>query len=212
MADNNSDDQTRWDDRYRSTSGLNNVNELLIESSDLIATTGRSLDIAGGSGADSLFLATHGLDATLLDISPVALEMARDEAAKQGVSIHTIDADTEVDALPRGPWDVIHIAHYLHRPTITAAAAALAPGGLLIVSIATTTNLERRSRPPAAFLLDPGELPHLVGESVVPDGEADGQSGSTAASAANNVSIVRFDEDWRSNGVHEAWLVARAAA
>lgn len=193
-SDNTDSERDRWDDRYREVEGLNNVNELI---GSLITETqpagagrsrGRALDIAGGSGADALFLAGNGFDSTLLDVSPVGLQLAEDAATERGLAISTVAVNTERAPLPEGPWDLIHIAHYLHRPTIAAAAAALAPGGILVVSIATTTNLERHERPPAMFLLKPGELGDL----------------------APDLEVVRYDEDWRANGVHEAWLVAKA--
>lgn len=185
-----SSEQTRWDDRYADATGLNNVNSLLLDVADHLPSVGQSLDIAGGSGADSIFLASRGLQATLLDISPVALGMAQAEAALHNLPLTTLALDTEAQELPTGPWDVIHIAHYLHRPTIRAAARAVSPEGILLLAIATVTNLERSDRPPAQFLLERGELTDLV----------------------KDLNVLRFDEDWRANGVHEAWLVASPSA
>lgn len=181
-------EQVRWDARYREVEGLNKPNELISTLADDLVGQGRSLDIAGGSGADALLLAAKGWKSTLLDLSPVALDLAVQAASKQNLALSTQALDTESAALPDGPWDLIHIAHYLHRPTITGCSALLAPGGLLVVAIATTTNLERHERPPAMFLLNPGELRTLAGD----------------------LDIIRCDEDWRANGVHEAWLVASA--
>lgn len=182
-----SSEQARWDNRYAESTGLNNVNSLLLEVADHLPSVGQSLDIAGGSGADSIFLASRGLQATLLDISPVALAMAQSEATMHNLPLTTLALDTETQPLPSGPWDVIHIAHYLHRPTIQAAAKALGPEGTLLVSIATVTNLERSDRPPAPFLLERGELTDLT----------------------KGLNVLRFDEEWRANGVHEAWMVAK---
>ncbi len=190
-------EQARWDARYAETERPGNVNALLIESAEILPTSGRALDIAGGSGADALFLAGSGLDTTLLDISPKALSIAQAESVEAGLALQTISLNTETDPLPSGPWDLIHIGHYLHRPTITAAVAELGVGGTLVIAIATTTNLERRARPPARFLLKPGELRDLVGGLQVDGLEVGG------------LEILRYDEDWRANGVHEAWLIAR---
>ncbi len=197
-----SSEQSRWDTRYAQASGndlLGNVNPLLEEAVrilDLPTLPGRALDIAGGSGADALFLASQGLDATLVDLSPKGLELARHESVKRSLALRTAVIDTEVDPLPEGPWDLIHIAHYLHRPTIGAAIGGLGPGGLLVIAIATAKNLQRHQRPPERFLLRPGELLELVDNH-----ESEGLE-------AGGLEVIRFDENWRPNGVHEAWLIA----
>ncbi len=190
-------EQSRWDARYEKAESLGNVNALLIESLELLPSSGLALDIAGGSGADALFLAGHGLETTLLDLSPRALAMAQAASVKAGLALRTMAVNTEVDPLPDGPWDLIHIGHYLHRPTIAAAISQLRQGGLLVIAIATMVNLERRARPSARFLLKPGELRGLVGGRQVNGLEVGG------------LEILRSDEDWRANGIHEAWLVAR---
>jgi hypothetical protein len=69
-------------------------------------------------------------------------------------------------------------------------AAALAPGGLLVVEIATRRNLERHASPSERFLVDEGELPGLV----------------------PTLDLLLHDEDWRPSGRHEARLVARRTA
>ena len=43
------------------------------------------VDIAGGAGANALWLARRGLDVTLADISPVGLALAEDECRARGV-------------------------------------------------------------------------------------------------------------------------------
>ena len=63
----------------------------------------------------------------------------------------------------------------------------LAPRGCLVVEHPTVRNLERHARPPAAFLLDEGELPMLV----------------------DGLEIVTYEEGWTGTGRHEARLLAR---
>ena len=66
-------------------------------------------------------------------------------------------------------------------------AADREPYGVLIVGIATRTNLERHVRPSARFLLEPGELPTLF-----PDLEP-----------------IDHVEQWTPSGVHEAWYAGK---
>ncbi len=197
------DARTRWNRRYREIREntkndpasetpddlLTGVDHCLVYLSQvgLLPTTGEALDIAGGSGADALYLASIGLKTTLVDISAVGLEIAADAASQRSLSLRTIELDTETQPLPSGPWDLIHISHYLHRPTITAAASLLKPGGVLVVAVATLTNLERHSRPSARFLVKNNELKALVG----------------------GLHVEFYVEAWQSNDANEAWMLAR---
>src|ERR671929_84127 len=53
----------------------------------------------------------------------------------------------------RDRWDVIVCTYFLHRPLFSAFQAALAPGGWLVVTHATRSNLERHARPGPEYLL-----------------------------------------------------------
>jgi SAM-dependent methyltransferase len=68
----------------------------LVESGRLASSGGaRALDLGCGSGANVVFLAEHGFDATGVDFSPVALDKARTLAAARGVAEKTrfVEAD-----------------------------------------------------------------------------------------------------------------------
>lgn len=53
-------------------------------------SSGRVLDIGGGNGRNSLWLADKGFDVTVQDLSVVALELAQKDATKRGVEIQTL--------------------------------------------------------------------------------------------------------------------------
>ena len=53
---------------------------VLVESGDLLPDSGIVLDVAGGTGRNALWLAAAGLTVTLVDVSEVALDIARTEA------------------------------------------------------------------------------------------------------------------------------------
>jgi thioredoxin reductase/SAM-dependent methyltransferase len=131
-----------WDAFYAGTervwSGRPNV-VLLREATDL--TPGRALDLGCGEGADAIWLAGRGWRVTAADISGVALARAaeRAKAADVGDRIdwrrHDLDA-----SFPEGSYDLVS-ACYLHSPTdlprtkiLRAAAAAVAPGGVLLIA------------------------------------------------------------------------------
>jgi hypothetical protein len=104
--------------------------------------------------------------------------------------ISTVEVDLDTEELPSGPWDVITVANYLQRDLFAGLVERLVPGGVLAVIIATETNLERHERPGAPFLLEPNELPRLIGDH----------------------DVLEHSEDWRPNGRHEAHLIARRSA
>jgi len=182
-------DRTKWDGLYRASAPLFTPSPILEGLDAVLPRRGRALDLAGGTGRNALALAQRGLDVTLADISPFGLELAGAEAERTGLQLSTVAVDFEEDPPPAGPWDLILVFHYLHRPLFTLYPTLLAPGGLLVVVHPTRSNLERHSKPGPRFLLDDGELPGLV----------------------PSLEIVQYDEGWHDDGRHEARLVARRA-
>jgi SAM-dependent methyltransferase len=97
---------------------------------------GRLLDVGGAPGVHARAFARDGWDVTVLDL-PETLEIGAADLRAAGVA--TVPGDATV-ALPEGPWDAVHlgnIAHLLDRDAAAAliarAAAALRPGGLLLI-------------------------------------------------------------------------------
>lgn len=176
-------DRARWNAAYASRDSVANPSPFLTSILPLLPTSGRALDLAGGTGRNALALARHGLDVTLADISAEALALAR----TADHPVHLLETDFD-DGFPPGPWDVLIDFNFLDRALFAALPTLLAPGGWFVFLQPTTTNLERHPRPSARFLLTPGELLELL-----PDG----------------LDVVRFEESWGDDGRHEARLVAR---
>jgi SAM-dependent methyltransferase len=137
-----------WNDRYR-TSDLvwtARANQFVVaEVAGL--PPGRALDLAAGEGRNSVWLAEQGWDATAADFSEVAIAKAADLAASRGVEITTVVADA-TEPLPGTPvFDLVLVA-YLQLPepersaVLANAAAAVAPGGVLLVIAHDQSNLE----------------------------------------------------------------------
>jgi tellurite methyltransferase len=188
-------DRRKWDAKYAEVAagtggdanhGIEAPSQMLLSLSDWLPTRGRALDLAGGAGRHAIWLAQRGLDVTLADISACGLQLASDRAAREGVTINCLNIDLEEEPFPAGPWDLILSVCYLHRPLFPAIEEHLAPHGRLMVIQPTTLNLERHSKPPAPFLLQPGELPTLV----------------------PNLRILHHTEAWLADGRHDAVLVA----
>lgn len=99
---------------------------------------GRALDLACGAGRNAIWLAERGWHVTAVDFSGAALEAARRLAARRGVDVEWVEADVRRWRPPERAFDLVAIL-YLQLPTderraaLTAAAAAVAPGGTLLV-------------------------------------------------------------------------------
>ncbi len=75
---------------------------------------GRALDLGCGTGTNSIYLAQHGWQATGVDFSPKAIELARDKAQRAGVKLDLHLGDvTRLDFL-HGPFDLILDIGCLH--------------------------------------------------------------------------------------------------
>ncbi len=120
---------------------------------------GRVLDVAAGSGRESVFLALHGFEVEAWDRAPEALERAEALAANHGVRIQTRVADLERQALADpGEFQVVMVFRFLHRPLLPWLQRAVAPGGALVYET-YRQGQELHGRPThARFLLAPGEL------------------------------------------------------
>ncbi len=185
------EDRVLWDRRWRDgTHGSKEVAPFLDSLDALLPRSGPALEVAGGRGWNALWLAGRGLDVTLVDVSPVALALAREAAAADGLAFTTVELDLEEAPLPPGPFGLVTCFHFLRRPLFREMAAVVAPGGLLVVEIMTRRNLERHASPSERFLLDEGELPGLV----------------------PGLEILSHDEAWRASDRHAARLVARKPA
>ncbi|HEV2633513.1 MAG TPA: class I SAM-dependent methyltransferase [Actinocrinis sp.] len=134
-------DEQFWDDRYASSQRVwsGNPNTALArELADLIP--GSALDLGCGEGGDAIWLAGQGWRVTAVDISQVALDRAAAHAAEAGVG-ERIDwqrHDLGV-SFPAGAFDLVS-AQFLYfrgeasrEQTLRAAAAAVAPGGVLLI-------------------------------------------------------------------------------
>jgi len=90
------------------------------------------LDVGTGSGLLALFAARRGGQVTALDINPLAVETARQNALANGLGLRTVESDL-LDALPPQPlFDVVLInpPYYPRTPRTAAEYAFFAGEGL----------------------------------------------------------------------------------
>ena len=126
----------------------------------LLPRGGKAADLAAGAGRDAVFLALHGFEVEAWDRDAEALGRAAELAARHGVAVRTVRVDLEAPGatLPESRYDVIACFRFLHRPLFPAMAAALAPGGVIVIET-FRVGQERFGKPRRPrFLLEPGEL------------------------------------------------------
>lgn len=100
----------------------------------LLQRGSKALVLAMGDGPNAIYLAEQGLDVTGLDISEVAIQRARANAAEKGVQLQTVKADLFQHDLGDGKWDLVTNIYY--NPAIRAfdrIKNAVRPGGLLLI-------------------------------------------------------------------------------
>ena len=191
-------DQAYWDERYRSQASLwsHEPNRHLVsEASGL--SPGTALDAGCGEGADAIWLAGQGWQVTALDVSSVALERAAANAAAAGEQLAgRIDwqqADLTSYDPGRDRFDLVS-SQYLHlppgqrEPLFQRLAAAVRPGGTLLIGAHHPSDLHttiRRPKQPELFftgdeiaaLLDPAHwqiVTNAAPERTVTDHEGRG--------------------------------------
>jgi len=106
----------------------------------------RALDVGCGAGLLAEPLARMGAEVSAIDAAPENIAAARAHAAATGLAIDYIAGDI-VEIAPRG-YDLVTamevIEHVADKPAFLAAlVAALAPGGLLVLSTPNRTLASR---------------------------------------------------------------------
>jgi SAM-dependent methyltransferase len=157
-----------WDERYRSKSRIWSGDpnpQLVAEVAELQA--GRALDVGSGEGADAIWLATMGWTVIATDISSVALdraaEHAQDTAPEAAGRIEWRQADLlasrpEPDSFDLVSAQFMQMPPDVRTPLFTALAAAVRPGGMLLIVGHHPSDLESGvPRPPMPELFYPPE-------------------------------------------------------
>jgi 2-polyprenyl-3-methyl-5-hydroxy-6-metoxy-1,4-benzoquinol methylase len=128
------------------------------------------LDVGCGEGEDGMILAKLGAQVTGLDVSPAAIELAKQRAAINGVSerTHFVCAPLNAANLPEKSFDVIWIDNVLHHvlddldATMRSLLKAAKPGALIICIEPVNLNKTLRKMRflvPVHTEVTPGERP-----------------------------------------------------
>jgi tellurite methyltransferase len=127
-------DALRWDSRYSGEAdwySLRSPRHLVTSHLNLLPPNGLILDMAGGTTSTGRYLAAHGWRVVVLDVSLVALQLARQRSIKKSLPISFAVLDLMNPWLPASHFDVILNFYFLSRPLWDTYRNALKPGGLL---------------------------------------------------------------------------------
>lgn len=123
-----------WDERFREGRYPQNPDPDPVLTRYLEwAPDGRALDIATGTGRNSVYLAEQGYEVDAIDQSIEGLHIARQNAAEAGVAdrCEWINADALAFTYPRETYDVITARSFRIFDRLTDVKAALRSGGML---------------------------------------------------------------------------------
>lgn len=120
-------------------------------------TSGRALEIGCGTGTNAIWLASRGFDVLALDLSPRAIERAREKARSQAVRrcafmVHDFLADPPLGGEYQFVFDR-GCFHVFDEPSDQArfaerVAALLSPGGVWLSLLGSTEGPPREMGPP----------------------------------------------------------------
>lgn len=108
---------------------------------------GPVLCLGEGEGRNAVFLAQRGLEVTAIDLSPRALEKARELARARGVTITTQEADLADFDLGTARWGAIlsvwcHLPPWLRTRVHHDVVRAPKPGGRFVLEAYTPAQLQ----------------------------------------------------------------------
>jgi SAM-dependent methyltransferase len=165
-------DATRWNERYEKGDTPWETGQPSSELQRVLTEVPirpcRALELGCGTGANALWLAAEGFDVTALDLSPRAIEQARQRADDAGVRIRFLAADLlHPPAELAGPFDFFFDRGCYHAVRRVDVAAYL-------------ETLRRLTHPGTLGLVLAGNArePHVPGPPFVTEEEIRSELGS----------------------------------
>jgi SAM-dependent methyltransferase len=149
---------TTWDEKYAKEGDPSVVPSLFLAQQINSLSRGKALDLAMGSGRNSIFLAMHGYKVEAIDYSSVAVNKLQSFVKEQSLPITVKQADLTTFQIPDNAYDLIINFNYLERSLIPQIKKGLNLGGMLLFETYTIEQ-PRYGRPRNPdYLLKPNEL------------------------------------------------------
>ncbi|HWL45787.1 MAG TPA: methyltransferase domain-containing protein [Ilumatobacter sp.] len=173
------DDAERWNARYADRAPGEPNPPKGLPALELPAG-GLCLDVACGLGEQSVWAALNGFDVVALDASDVAVAATRKFAADHGVAefvdarVHDLDAGLPGDVV--GECALVVCQRFRGVDLYPHLAAALAPDGVLVVTVLSEVGLDAE---PGPYHAPPGDLSIAFSQldvDIVSHHEANGEA------------------------------------
>jgi SAM-dependent methyltransferase len=149
-------DRIKWNRKYLQHKASLSPSRI-VKDHYVLSHKGKALDIAAGSGRNSVFLARHGFSVEAVDISDVALS----QLSGSHSNLYPICADLDTFDIRPNRYTLIVNIRFLDRRLFPLMIEGLAPGGMLIFE-ANLKTIEGNSGGPRCqdYLLRENELLH----------------------------------------------------
>lgn len=156
-------DKIKWDKKYETTPSLLEKREPSKKLVDLLDKVKgkKSLDVASGTGRNSIYLASEGFDVDAIDISQVALN----ELSKKGfenITCKLVDLDDY--ELSTNTYDLIVMSNFLDRDLIPKLSVAVKINGILFIETYMEDKENEKTPSNPDFLLKKDELKSFFNE------------------------------------------------
>ena len=149
---------TTWDEKYAKEGDPSRVPSLFLSQQIGSLSRGKALDLAMGSGRNSIFLAMNGYEVDAIDYSSVAVNKLQSFVKEQSLTISVKQGDLTSFQIPDNTYDLIINFNYLERSLIPQIKKGLNQGGMLLFETYTIEQ-PRYGRPHNPdYLLKPNEL------------------------------------------------------
>jgi hypothetical protein len=125
---------------------------------------GMALDLAGGLGRHSLWLASRSWQVTVVELSDVAIGKLSPAALELNLKLDVLAEDASEYKFEPARFDLIVLFYFLDRSLFPKIVSALKIGGLLICKMALLWNSDRKLTGIKTDPLNRAELPSLVPE------------------------------------------------
>lgn len=162
-------DKEKWDAKYLKKSQLLRPRKPSKNLEDYVVHCDgtRALDLACGSGRNSIFLAERGFDVEALDIAEVAIKALEDEAEVKNLlsKINACKVDLDRYEIQKDKYDLIVMANFLDRKILEFAKNALKKDGILFVETYMLSDENEKTESNLDNLLKSQELKNMLDDS-----------------------------------------------
>ncbi len=151
------DSREFWDKRYAENNYVYGKSPApsLAQNIDYLQGPLRVLDVGMGEGRNAVFLARKGHQVVGVDISPVAIQKAKQLARESNVRIETVLSSMDKYNPAPGSFDVIICYYYVDKEIHAKFMEWLRPGGLLFYEAYTK---RQSGRGDSSYHLEEGEV------------------------------------------------------